>query len=389
VTDETPVAAQFCATFLKPEMLHVYRQITALRRWRPAVITQKRENASAFPFPEVTLMPRPATRWIRRWWQLQVLGEPVRIYRGEARWLAREVARLRARVVHVYFGHIGVYLLPFLDIAPAPVVVSFHGADAGVGMDRPRHRELAAAMFARAAGVLVRSEALRAALEALGCPSEKIALHRTGIPLDAFPFSPRTFPSDGAWHFVQASRLIRKKGIAVALRAFAGFAKNRPAARFTVAGEGPMLAELRQLAGELGIGGRVEFPGFLDQPALAALYARAHAVVHPSVTPPDGDREGVPNALLEAMATGLPALATRHGGIPEAVADGVSGWLVPEGEAEALGAAMERLAADRAAWEAMGRAAADGVARDFELGRQAAALEGLYDRFSAGGRAAE
>jgi len=373
-----PVAAQYCATFLKPEMLHIYRQIKGLSRFTPVVFTQKRENPGQFPFDPLVILPRPKTRELRRFWMRKVLQAPVKIYRSEAKRLETALHQHGARLLHIYFGHIAVQLLPFIECKSLPVVVSFHGADVMVELEQPSYRQASQRMLELADLVLARSESLMQGLVALGCPPEKIRLHRTGIPLDAFPFQPRTSPPDGGWHFVQASRLIAKKGLPTTLRAFAAFTAKYPDARLTIAGEGPLLEELRQLAAQLNIAGRVSFAGFLQQPALKALYESAHAFVHPSEMGVDGNQEGVPNSMLEAMASGLPVLATQHGGIPEAVTNGKSGMLVSEGDHAALAEAMLSLAANLETYRAMSLAAHQEVSEKFEQSAQVRRLEEYY-----------
>ena len=377
---ERPVAVQYCATFLKPEMLHIYRQITALRQWRPVVICQKREEAGRFPFdPQaLTIIPKPATHSLRRIWVKQIRRRPMMIYRSEVRRIAAEIERVHGEVLHIYFGNIAVHLLPLMRRAPVPVIVSFHGADAGVDMDQPAYREAAEEMFQLARLVLARSKALAERLVALGCPQEKIRIHRTGIPLERFPFVPRSAPEDGEWRLFQACRLIPKKGLATALEAFARFVEKHPRATFQIAGEGPLLDELSAKAASLGLADRVRFTGFLSHDALVEQLAAAHIFVHPSETGPDGNQEGVPNAMLEAMSTGIPVAATYHGGIPEAVDDGVSGFLVAERDAQGLAEALLKLVADPGRYAAMGAAAAQSVAERFEQARQAIVLEGFY-----------
>jgi len=377
---EKPVAVQYCATFLKPEMLHIYRQITALRTWRPVVLCQKREEAARFPFDAdaLTVLPKPLTHGLRRIWVKQICQRPVMIYRSEARRIAEEIQRVNGQVLHIYFGNIGAQLLPLLRKPPVPIIVSFHGADAGVDLERPAYREAAREMLGLARLVLARSQALAERIVAMGCPREKIRIHRTGIPLERFPFQPRTAPADGAWRLFQACRLIPKKGLDTALRAFAQFSAQHPLATFTIAGEGPLLGELTALAAELGVAERVRFPGFLSHDALVAELAQAHVFLHPSETGPDGNQEGVPNSMLEAMSTGLPVVATLHGGIPEAVDDGVSGFLVAEHDPEALAAALEKIASDPTRYAAMGAAAAQAVTERFEQGKQIEVLERCY-----------
>ena len=382
--NKRPVAVQYCATFLKPEMLHIYRQITALRRWRPMVLCQKREEAARFPFDAdaLTVLPKPATHGLRRIWVKQICDRPVMIYRSEARRIAAEIERVNGAVLHIYFGNIGVQLLPLMRNAPVPVIVSFHGADAGVDMDRPAYREAAREMLGLARLVLARSEALADRIVAMGCPREKIRIHRTGIPLERFQFQARTAPADGAWRFLQACRLIPKKGLDSALRAFARFAESYPRATFAIAGEGPLLGELTALAAELGIAEKVRFTGFLSHAALVEELSGAHVFLHPSEIGPDGNQEGVPNSMLEAMATGLPVVATRHGGIPEAVEDGTSGFLVAEHDPEALAGAMLKIAETPARYAEMGAAAAQAVAERFEQGKQIEVLENCYTEAS-------
>jgi glycosyltransferase involved in cell wall biosynthesis len=373
-----PVAAQYVVTFLPPEMLHVYRQITALRTFRPVVFCQKRENADRFPFSEIVRLPKPRTHQLRRLWQKTIRGLPITIYRSEARRTLAELHRAEARVLHIYFGHIGVHLLPLLEICDVPVLVSFHGADAQVDFDKPAHLARTRRMFEKSTLLLVRSESIAKHLVAAGCDRAKIRLHRTGLPLAEIAFTQRATPTDGAWRCLQACRLISKKGLAMTVRAFARFGREYPAATLTIAGEGPLHAELRALAHDLGVESRVFFPGFISQPQLRALFAEAHLFLHPSELAADGNQEGVPNAMLEAMASGLPVLATTHGGIPEAVENGVSGMLVPERDDAALAEAMLALARDPERSAALGVAARKRVTEQFDLEVQTRVLEGHY-----------
>ena len=377
-----PTVAQYVVTFLKPEMLHVYRQIVAMRAVRPVVICQKRENEDRFPFADVRILPKPRSHQLRRLWQKSIRKRPITIYRSEARRILGELRSIEARVLHVYFGHIGVHLLPLLELCATeggpPAIVSFHGADAQVDLESPVHSAAMQRVFSLASRLLVRSESLAERLTTHGAPVEKIRLHRTGIPLGEITFHSRSAPPDGAWRCLQACRLIEKKGIATSLRAFAEFSRRWPHATFTIAGEGSQLEPLRALADELLIGSKVFFPGFVYQPQLRALEAEAHLFLHPSELGSDGNQEGVPNAMLEAMASGLPVLATRHGGIPEAVVDSESGFLVAERDHFTLAERMLSLAADPALYATMAAAAAGRVAEEFELASQTARLEEIY-----------
>jgi colanic acid/amylovoran biosynthesis glycosyltransferase len=373
-----PVVAQYVVTFLPSEMLHVYRQITALQAFRPVVFCQKRENADRFHFANVVRLPKPRTHQLRRFWQKQIRGLPITIYRSEARRTLAALHHAEVCALHIYFGHIGVHLLPLLEICDLPVLVSFHGADAQIDFEKPAHLARTRRMFEKSTLLLVRSESLAERLVAAGCDRKKIRLHRTGLPLAEIAFTQRGAPADGAWRCLQACRLIAKKGLATTLRAFARFGREYPSATLTIAGEGPQLEELRALAGRLGIEHRVFFPGFLSQPQLRALLAESHLFLHPSELAANGDQEGVPNSMLEAMAAGLPVLATTHGGIPEAVEHGISGMLVAERDDAALADAMLTLTRDPARGVALGAAARKRVTEQFDLDAQTRILEAHY-----------
>ncbi len=379
VPNAKPIVASYCTTFLKPEMRHIYRQVTGLRRYDTFVMTRERMCAEEFPFPEIELIPRARKNFLKRFYLKYIRKLPPVYYRGELQVLIKMLKRRPADLMHVYFGHTGVHLLPLIQEWEKPCVVSFHGMDI---QPRPQQEGFDAQMqelLRTVPLVLARSRSLMEGLERQGCPPDKLRLNRTGIPLAQFPFQQRPMPVDGSWRFVQACRLIAKKGLKTAVRAFAKFHAKFPKAKFCVAGDGPLKAELETLVAELGLREAVELRGFLTQDELAALYARSHIFLHPSEMPPDQNQEGVPNSMLEAMATGLPVLATTHGGIPEAVTHEWTGLLVPERDEAALFQAMCQMTAETDQLYILGQAASRAVREEFEHGKQIEKLEGFYD----------
>jgi colanic acid/amylovoran biosynthesis glycosyltransferase len=359
-------------------MLHIYRQITTLERFRPVVIAQKREEAERFPFAPVFVIGKPWIHFLRRFWFRKLRNAPWQISHREVMQIKRVLSENEAELLHIYFGHIAVHLLPLILHWRKPTVVSFHGADVLVELDKPHYRAATREMLASARLVLVRSESLARALGELGCPNEKIRLQRTGIPLADIPFHARTWPNDGGWRFLQAGRLVEKKGLITSLRAFAAFRKRNSEAVFTIAGDGPMLETLRTLTRELGIEDRVRFAGFLSQAQLREEFYRAHIFLHPSELGADGNQEGVPNSMLEAMASGLPVFATSHGGIPEAIENGMSGVLVDERDHAALARAVCDWTDRSAELSRLAQAGAEAVAAKFEQHAQVRALEDIY-----------
>jgi glycosyltransferase involved in cell wall biosynthesis len=361
-------------------MLHIYRQITALKRCIPVVIAQKREQEGRYPFEPVHIVPKPATHFLRRFWFRQLRDAPWQLSDAELRTLQGILSQTDARLLHIYFGQIAVHLLPLIRAWERPSIVSFHGADVLVDMDKPAYREATRQMLNAVSLVLVRSESLRHAVVNLGCDERKLQIQRTGIPLDEFPFRERSFGAGAAteWRFVHAGRLIEKKGLPVTLRAFAVFLRQYPNATLTIAGEGPLLGELQDLGRDLKIDARVSFTGFVSQEQLCELYYASHIFLHPSQTGRDGNQEGIPNSMLEAMASGLPVFATQHGGIPEVIENAVSGVLVRERDHEKLAAALLDAAKDPEFLSRIARTGAEIVRKNFDLRAQAQRLDDTY-----------
>ena len=128
------MVASYCATFLKPEMLHIYRQITSLARVSPVVIAQKREEAERYPFDRITVVGKPPMHFARRFWFKQVRAAPWQISRREVDALISVLEQAQAKLLHIYFGHIAVHLLPLIRAWGKPSLVSFHGADVMVDL---------------------------------------------------------------------------------------------------------------------------------------------------------------------------------------------------------------------------------------------------------------
>ena len=373
------VVASYCSSFLKSEMLHIYRQVKALRGVDTFVVTKEVQNAERFPFDNIEIIPKRRTNLLVHGWLKFVERRPPIVYRGEYQTLDSLLERHGADLMHIYFGHTGVHLLPFIEQWDKPCVVSFHGADVAHKPEIKDYPAKLRRLFSAVPLVFARSQSLAERLVHLGCPPEKLRINRTGIPLNEFSFVDREPPRNGKWRVVQACRLIPKKGVATSLRAFAIFKKDNPGAELFVAGKGPLQPELEMLADGLGILRDVHFVGFLSQPKLLQLYASSHLFLHPSEISSNQDQEGVPNSVLEAMATGLPVVATRHGGIPEAIDHGRTGLLVAEEDHVGLANAMQLITSSPGLFKQMGECAHGAVVERFGQDAQIDQLESFYE----------
>ncbi len=201
----------------------------------------------------------------------------------------------------------------------------------------------------------------------------KLSVVHCGVDPAAFaPPADRVNGTGDPLRILNVARLAEVKGQLVLLDAIAELRSAGLDVRATIVGDGPQRDALRERVGRLGLDDAVDLPGAVGQDRLRSYYDAADLFCAPSFA------EGVPVVLMEAMATGLPVVATRIMGVPELVDDGVSGRLVPPGRADALATAISELAGDRSRREAMGRAGRDKVVGEFDIDRSAASLAKLF-----------
>ncbi len=224
-------------------------------------------------------------------------------------------------------------------------------------------------------------------LERAGRRRPRVHVVHCGVHPDQFAFRVRRLEPGQAPVIACVAALRPPKGHAVLLRALAGAPAPLADARLELVGDGPLRAELETLARTLGIAGRVRFHGSLPEEAVAVLLAGADLFVLPSVIAADGDMEGVPVALMEALAAGLPAVATRQSGVPELIRDGVSGYLAEPGDVTSLRAAMLEALGETDP-EERARAGRELVEREFDQLRSARRLLELFQAASRSGEPA-
>lgn len=246
-------------------------------------------------------------------------------------------------IIHCHFGPIGTIgaMLKLFGVA-GRLVVTFHGFDVS-RVPRQEGRARYARLFEVGDAFLTVSRYFKERIIALGAPSDRVRVHRLGIDLRRFPFAHRRGSTAGRIRLLTVARLVEKKGIDYAIRAVAHVLRKHPEwpVRYTIVGDGPLRGELRRLIQASGIERHVQMLGFQSHEEVARLMQEADLFVLPSVTASDGDQEGIPVSLMEAMATGLPVITTLHSGIPELVHHMENGVLVPERDVEALAEAIE------------------------------------------------
>lgn len=227
-----------------------------------------------------------------------------------------------------------------------------------------------------AAAVVTVSDFNRAYLrERFGDAAASVRRIYNGLDLARFAYtSPEVRPPE----IVAVGRLVEKKGFADLVRACALLRDRREAFCCRIIGTGELEHELRELIAELGLEGVVELTGPRPQRELTGYIQNAAAFAAPCVVGEDGNRDGLPTVLLEAMALGTPCVSTDVTGIPEVLHDGVTGLMVAQHDPEALAAALSRLLGDGALRVRLAGAARERLERDFNLVKNAALLREVF-----------
>lgn len=288
-------------------------------------------------------------------------------------------------LVHAHFGTDGVYAMALADQLKIPFLVTFHGYDITIfrrSIWRTGkflyyqlifHEE---ELKRKASTFIAVSHFIRNKLLEKGYPDEKIIQHYIGV--NTAKFSPSCKRADERY-ILCVGRHIQKKGIDTLLLAFAQIARKHPSVSLIQVGTGPMTADLNALAKTLGIDNRVRFLGAQTHQAVLNLMRGAEIFALPSQTAKDGNCEGLPIVINEASACGVPVVSTWHSGIPEAVLDGETGFLVPERDDAALAEKLDFLLSDRALGEKMGQLGREFVCEVFDIRKQTVKLETIYD----------
>lgn len=270
-------------------------------------------------------------------------------------------------VLLCHFGIVArtVAFLREIGAVEGALVTVFHGVDASASL--VRRPNLYRHLFDRGDLFLPVSRRWRERLIAHGCKAELTTVHHMGVDLSRFAVSPHHVAGDAALGVLTIGRHVEKKGIEYGLRAVARARDSGVRLRYTIIGDGPLRDPLKALADELDLADIVNFVGWQEQEMVIAHLRRNQVLLAPSVTDSRGEEEGIPVTIMEAMATGMPVVSTRHSGIPELVEDGVSGLLAEERDVEGLAQALMRLYGDPRLGETLGREARKAVVERFDV----------------------
>lgn len=289
-------------------------------------------------------------------------------------------------IVHAHFGHNGIYAMPYALKYKLPLAVSLHGRDVTVLLGRDKYRPAYwhyligyKKLFQKVDLFLAASSELKELIVSVGCPEEKVVLHRLGIDVEKFsPIPEETRQATPT--VLMVGRFVEKKGHMYGLEAAAAARRAGLCFKLVIVGDGPNKKKYERYVEQQGMQDMVELPGALPHDEVRNLTARARVLMAPSVTAKNLDRESGIIVAKEASACGVPVIGTLHGGIPDIIEDGATGFLVPERDSASLGDRLIRLLKDEDLRYTMGRAAAEKMRREYDIKERTAVLEEHYDR---------
>jgi glycosyltransferase involved in cell wall biosynthesis len=366
-------------TFIKEQML-------AYRRWRGTLVGMRRVAAglSLDGLNVLLLRSDRAGLFERIYWKANRMMGTVPLH-------ARK--RLRhegASILHVHFGPDALEAWPLAQALDVPMLVTLHGYDintkrewweaghAGQAMRNypARLKELGQQPRVRFIAV---SDAIRRRAVSYGIPENKISVRYMGVDPGKFATSGRPITERGP-RVLFVGRLVEKKGCEYLIRAFARVQQIVPDALLVIVGDGHLREQLRLLAQQVNV--RALFRAALSSNEVRQELGLARVFCAPSTTAANGDAEGLPIVLLEAQASGVPVVTSIHSGAPEAIRDGVTGFLCKERDVDSLAEKLIVLLRDDRPAHAMSVAAAQWVSQAFDIHSCTSALESHYDELA-------
>jgi glycosyltransferase involved in cell wall biosynthesis len=231
-------------------------------------------------------------------------------------------------------------------------------------------------MFSIASAIVAVSRAMQRKLIELGAPPHKVHYNPYGVDCSRFGGAK---PGNAPPLFLAVGRFTEKKSPQTTIAAFARVLKVNPDARLRLVGDGPLLGQCKQMAAALGLNNAITFLGGQNHEVVEQEMKAARCFVQHSVIAPSGDCEGTPVSIIEAGATGLPVIATRHAGIPDVVVEAKTGFLVDEHDEAQMAVEMTRIAGDAALAGELGEAARTHIARNFSKEKSLAKLWALIE----------
>jgi colanic acid/amylovoran biosynthesis glycosyltransferase len=367
-----PIAcAHYLSKYLPLTENWIYRILINYQHFQPIVLSRKKANLELFPIEQLYCLEDHG--------KIRTLAE-ILFFRlsGYFSFFKTICIENNIRILHIHFGYHGVKSLGLKRKLNVPMICSFYGDDAFaypyVGDNIKGYQRL----FRDADMILVLGAYMRQQLIKLGCPESKITVHHLGIDVSKIRFEKRSVTPGKKIRFLIASSFVAKKGIDLALKALAGL-KSMYDFSLDIIGDGPMKSELLSIIETNGMGNHVTLHGYKPYDYFINLAYSCDIFIQASKTTSENNKEGTPMAIVDAMATGLAVVSTKHSDIPEIVIDGENGFLAEENNLESLAESLKNILSYPDKIEQFSLKGRAWVEKEFDAGKQTLKLETYYN----------
>jgi glycosyltransferase involved in cell wall biosynthesis len=361
VSSSSPVKA---ISFIRNQIEYLHPAKVLYHQYRPYLYDH---HVSIFPFPlNINIIRVFVKRALAPYY--------TRIYNSV---LSSFLRQNRFDAVLCNYGTYGANITDACYRAGIPLIVHFHGYDAFVHKTLAEYAPLYRNMFDKAACIIAVSEDMRRQLIRLGAPAGKLILRPYGVDITLFT---NANPSSSSRTLLFVGRFTAKKDPVSLLKAFHYALQSVPDARLVMVGKGELQHLVLKTIEELHLPDSVKVLGWQKSEEVARQMQQARAYVQHSIFAPNGDSEGSPVSIIEAAGSGLPVISTRHAGIKESVIEGVTGYLVDEGDWQTMGQYMVKLLNDPELAGRMGQAGRRHILKNYDVKQQMETLQDILEK---------
>jgi colanic acid/amylovoran biosynthesis glycosyltransferase len=280
-------------------------------------------------------------------------------------------------VVFAEYGMVGALVTDACELANIPLIIHFHGADAHHRDTVEKYREQYKRAFQYCSGIIAVSKDMIQTLMDLGAPKNKIYHIPCGVNTEHFLALDTLSESAD---FLAIGRFVEKKSPISVVHSFEKVLLTLPESKLWMVGSGPLFTTVQKYVKEKGLGGKIFLTGVLNQDQIKSLMRKVRCFVQHSVTASSGDMEGSPVTIIEASASGLPVVSTRHAGIKEAVIEGVTGFLVDEYDIDGMADKMIEVVSSPERALSMGKAGRLHILKNYAVEDQVRKIDQIIQR---------
>jgi colanic acid/amylovoran biosynthesis glycosyltransferase len=377
VNNPVPISI-YVKNFLPGSETFIYRQLKGIMpEYSPIIICKQRKNSDIFPFEPIFCREDILEKTVyqaRRF----LIGYNDKATKQNYKFCENALTEHKAKLIHSHFGPNGITILPLAKKLDIPLIVTFHGYDIALARSgQKKYKKQLRSLFEYAGRIITVSRKMKEEIISMGTPGDKVTAHYIGVSPETFRIK-NYIKANNRIKFINVSRFAPKKGIEFTLKAFK-IAKDRGLnAEINFIGSGPLLNKMKKLTDDLGINDDIKFTGSLNSDKIPELMRNADVFLLHSITA-GNDAEGLPTVVVEAMSSGLPVISTYHQGIPEAVIDGKSGYLIEERNVEKYAEKMLMISKDNLLRQEMGLFNRKRVETEFNSDIQNNELKKIYN----------